>query len=847
MAFVTPVVILLKLVLCVFLISVNGQAQTNHSNIIKLGSSLSPNFTCTTNDLLKNISSSSCWFSPSGLFAFGFYPHRDGFAVGTWMVNQTETTIVWTANRYDPPLSSNTTLELTEKGLLLRTNVTTSDGDHNNVTSKFLVAVPSDDGVDKIGTSSAALLDSGNFVVYGGKNSSDDDSIVWQSFDFPTDTILVGQNLSAGDELVSSVSKTDHSSGIFFLSMQGGGIGNLVLYPVNSSNTSEDAYWVPDTASHFYDNLSLNCTGSLFLGDSYSDQYMVLANGSSSSSYSPADNREKSSSIIYRATLDADGILRTYSHHYKFLMKSITSSVSVEWSALDNQCEVKGFCGFNSFCELKGKKADCYCYPGFAFVNPKSKSLGCYRNFTSDSCKTENNNVNPRTRSYNITSLEKMRWVDNPYSEVPMKKEACSKSCLAECDCWAVLHTSGKCQKFNLPLRYGKIDPTISSTAFFKVERLGNNGNQGPATKPETVTQSRNSQILIVLGSSLGSIAFLCSCLAISSLILYKQRVLRYNKLLKENVNLGSAQDFGLQAFSYSELEEATEGFKEELGRGLFGAVYKGALSNGGNIRAIAVKRLENFVEEGIREFRAEISTIGRTHHRNLVQLLGFCIEGSQRLLVYEFMSNGSLADLLFKATTRPLWKDRVRFILEVAKGMLYLHEECWVHIIHCNLKPQNVLLDDNWTARISDFGFARLLLTPSQYKMSGESVEGKTGYSAPECQKNALISVKADVYSFGIVLLEIICCRRNIDLKVSNNEEIALSSWAYNCFVAGELNKLVEGDQNVDAKRLERMVKVGLWCIQDDPDLRPSMKSVILMLEGTMDVPPLPSNFATV
>ncbi|XP_060969716.1 G-type lectin S-receptor-like serine/threonine-protein kinase LECRK3 [Cannabis sativa] len=296
------------------------------------------------------------------------------------------------------------------------------------------------------------------------------------------------------------------------------------------------------------------------------------------------------------------------------------------------------------------------------------------------------------------------------------------------------------------------------------------------------------------------------------------------------------------EVFSYNELERATEGFKDELGRGLFGAVYKGTLLYGGENRAIAVKRLEKFVEEGIREFRAEMSAIGRTHHRNLVQLLGFCIEDSKMLLVYEFMSNGSLSDLLFKATKQPSWKDRVRLIQEVAKGVLYLHEECAVHIIHGNLKSQNILLDESWTAKISDFGFSRLLLMPSHVQMSKALVEERAAYSAPEWQKNAVMSVKVDVFSFGVVLLETIFFKMNTDVKVSENEEMVLYRRVYNWYKAGELLKLVEGERNVDVRTLERLVRVGLWCTQDDPDLRPLMKTVILMLEGTVDVPRPPT-----
>ena len=170
---------------------------------------------------------------------------------------------------------------------------------------------------------------------------------------------------------------------------------------------------------------------------------------------------------------------------------------------------------------------------------------------------------------------------------------------------------------------------------------LENIGDPGHTNTPAALIESKNNTVLI-LALSLGSVACLCFVFAVSSFIVYKYRYSRYKKLL-EMADLGLAEDCSLQLFSYNELVRATNGFEEEIGRGTFGAVYKGILSESGN-KTIAVKRLEKVVEEGVREFRAEMTTIGRTYHRNLVQLLGFCIEGSKKLLVYEFMSNGSLA-----------------------------------------------------------------------------------------------------------------------------------------------------------------------------------------------------------
>ncbi|XP_054793487.1 G-type lectin S-receptor-like serine/threonine-protein kinase RLK1, partial [Prosopis cineraria] len=354
--------------------------------------------------------------------------------------------------------------------------------------------------------------------------------------------------------------------------------------------------------------------------------------------------------------------------------------------------------------------------------------------------------------------------------------------------------------------------------------------------KPGIRIDDKKSLILTLL-LTLGSISFICLVFGAFIFFFYRRQVYSYTKL-SESASLRFTEDCTLRTFSFDELVNSTGNFKEEVGRGSFGVVYKGAIC--GCNRSIAVKKLDVVVDEGEREFQAEITAIARTHHRNLVQLIGYCIDGSKKLLVYQYMSNGSLADFLFKAEMRLSWRQRVKIALDVARAILYLHEECEVCIVHCNIKPQNILMDEMWTAKLSDFGLARLIM-PEHSSFTTRN-EITSGYMAPEWQKDAsTTSVKVDIYSYGMVLLEIICCRRNTDVKASSTEEIMLSSWAYNCFVRGELSKLVV-DEDVEWNTMERMVKVALWCVQKDLSLRPSMKNVILMLEGLKHIPIPPS-----
>jgi hypothetical protein len=727
------------------------------------------------------------------------------------MMGQPNNTVVWTANRDDEPVSFNATIHLSEEGKLL---LRTEQGNENLIANVSEVAA------------SASMLDSGNFVLYNGS------SVIWQSFDYPTDTILGGQNLTSSDELVSRVSKyvsrvsklvssvsklvssvssSNHSSGRFFLAMQED--GNLVAYPTNSAGESVDAYWASNTTG---DNkglsLYLNHQGFLSM-DTVSKKPVLLAR----SSY-PCNNKTK----IFRATLDADGIFRLYSH---CLENKTSRSVHIEWSALNNQCNVRGFCDFNSYCSGMGTNFDCSCYPGFAFNDPSEKFSGCYKNVTESFCRGTKEG-----KMYDVKAVENILFERYPYSVLHVKKENCCLSCLEDCLCDVALYMNEKCEKYTAPIRYGLKDINISSIAFFKVKAAT---PAAPPMSPTIIIESKKS-LLVFLAIAFGSVTFLCFVIAISTFCVYRDRAYLYEKL---SGIISLAGEFTLRSFSYSELEKATGGFGEELGRGSIGAVYRGTIPGGD--RTVAVKRLEKVLDEGEKRFRAEITVIGQTYHRNLVRLLGFCVEGSRRVLVYEYLRNGTLADLLFQSERRPIWKERVRIALDIARGILYLHEECQACIIHCNITPQNILMDDSWMAKISDFGLSKLLY-PDEIR-SSMALSQSRGHMAPEWQNNALMSVKADIYSFGVILLEIICCRSSIKVDVSTPDEMNLPSWAYQCFAAGQLDKLVK-DEDIEFESLERMVKIGLLCVQHDPASRPCIKNVILMLEGSDDIPAPPA-----
>ncbi|RWR75042.1 Protein kinase domain-containing protein [Cinnamomum micranthum f. kanehirae] len=532
--------------------------------------------------------------------------------------------------------------------------------------------------------------------------------------------------------------------------------------------------------------------------------------------------------VTYRVTLDADGIFRLYSHDFS---SDSSSTPTILWEPFRDGCIVKGLCGLNGFCTLMDTKADCSCPPGFIFVDPDYPFRGCGRNFPRPSC-ARNKKENTK---YSMSSLENTAWLNEPYEfHLSMTKDECRESCLQDCYCEAALYSDGICNKQKLPLSFGRrnVSGTTATTTFIKV------GNGSPADEPSiwpgTPANGRRGVRIEILIACIALAAGSFIGFAIFYFLVYRRHRLRY-EAINNQPNISLTEGISLRSFSYVELEKATECFKEELGKGAFGTVFKGVLSN----KFIAVKRLDNMVEDGEREFQAEMRAIGRIHHKNLVRLLGFSDDGSHKLLVYEYMSNGSLADLIFRPESCPNWEERVRIALDIARGILYLHEDCETQIIHCDIKPQNILMDGSHSAKLSDFGLAKLM-KPDQTK-TFTGIRGTRGYVAPEWHRNMPITVKADVYSFGVVLLEIICCRKNVEKKAPENE-IILSDWAYNCFKAGELTKLIS-EEEVDVSMLEKMLMIGLWCIQDEPSLRPSMKKVVLMLEGIVDIPVPPIN----
>jgi serine/threonine protein kinase len=295
--------------------------------------------------------------------------------------------------------------------------------------------------------------------------------------------------------------------------------------------------------------------------------------------------------------------------------------------------------------------------------------------------------------------------------------------------------------------------------------------------------------------------------------------------------------------YTYSEIKKITNGFKDKLGEGGSGSVYKGKLRSG---RFAAVKILDK-LKDNEQDFMNEVATIGRIHHVNVVQLIGFTVEGSKRALIYEFMPNGSLEKYIFyREGSVSLSNEKMYEIsLGVARGIEYLHKGCDMQILHFDIKPHNILLNDKFVPKVSDFGLAKFYPTNNNI-VSLSAARGTIGYMAPEqFYKNiGRVSDKADVYSYGMLLMEMVGRRKNLNACASHSSQIYFPSWIYDQVSEGKDIEVQEDAMEHEDKTTKKMIIVALWCIQLKPVDRPSMHKVVEMLESdveSLQMPPKP------
>ncbi|EOA15342.1 hypothetical protein CARUB_v10004135mg [Capsella rubella] len=771
-------------------------------------------------------SESSSWRSPSGDFALGFrkITPNDGFTLSIWFDKISNKTIVWHAQ------AVNTTTGLVPNGS--KVTLTKDEG-----------LVITDPGGQELwrslsggSVSRGRMTDEGNFVLF-----RDADEVMWSSFENPTDTLLPNQNIEVGQNLSSRRTETSFKKGRFSLRL--GDDGNLQLLTLNAETVSESdiysTYYESDTNDPNSPGVRLiyNQSGYMYVLQRNNSQFVVKKK-----------DEETSKDVYRRAVLHFDGVFAEY-YHPKGGQEN--SGWVFDWAVPDNICGNSDSlgntaCGYNNICSLSNnQRPRCECPKRFVLKDPSNEYGDCVPDFEMETCGSKDNQtVNSDVNLYEFITLKKTNWPFGDYeSYANYDEERCKASCLNDCFCAAVVFGNNRdlrCWKKKFPLSHGERNPLGDSDTFIKV--LNRTIADGRLI---TEKSSKNRGWLIITCSVLlGTSAFL-NFIFLAMYKKKKKKTSKKNQSRDISVATATANELNLRVFTYGELVEATRDFKEELGRGAFGIVYKGILkvSRGSEV-TVAVKKLDRLAPDNEKEFNNEVKVIAQIHHKNLVRLIGFCNDGQSRMIVYEFLPHGTLASFLFRRP-RPRWEDRRRIAVDIARGILYLHEECSEQIIHCDIKPQNILLDENYCPRISDFGLAKLLMLNQTHTLT--NIRGTKGYVAIEWFKNGPITSKVDVYSYGVMLLEIVCCKKAVDLE----DGVILIDWAYDCFRHGKLKDLIEDDSEAmdDMEMVERYVRTAIWCIQEESGMRPNMRTVTQMLEGVTQVhdPPNPSPFCSI
>ncbi|KAH0458921.1 hypothetical protein IEQ34_011735 [Dendrobium chrysotoxum] len=749
--------------------------------------------------------------SAGGTFELGFINASSPSStfLGIWYHKIPIRKIVWVANRRSPITTRNATLSLTTDG-----NISITVGDVNGGggigaiwSKKYDIKIPS-----------LKLLDTGNLVLIDGAS----DAIIWQSFYVPSNAFLpemeLGLHLTVtrhveNKRLMSWKSLDDPSLGRYSYGLRHAGLSELVVW--NGSNIQyRTGPWTgvswsgfPQMSSDFLLNLSFGFV------DKPNNIYF---------SYESANK-----SVMTLINLDPSGGLQR--------LVWLGGQWKEYWRMPVDRCDKYGTCGPFGVCNVHDPEGVCRCLQGFEPRNLvdwtlRDYSSGCKRKTTLDCSERVDGFVN--------VSGVKPPDTENVTVAAGLGLRDCNAFCLGKCSCVAYVVLQESCLWW------------VGQLMDIKEFAQGTQGGvdlylRVASADFESASRKRTNTDIVAAIIPLGLAFIIFSCFGI-----YALRRKRKHGVGDGCVKGSRGEKMKLSVFDMSTIEIATNNFSDEnkLGQGGFGPVYKGRLGDG---QEIAVKRLSRYSVQGSDEFMNEVMLIAKLQHRNLVHLLGCCIHGEERLLIYEYMPNKSLDFFIFdKAISSQLdWQKRFDIILGIARGLLYLHQDSRLKIVHRDLKVSNVLLDMELNPKISDFGMARIM-RGDQMQERTEKVVGTFGYMSPEYVMHGIFSVKSDVFSFGVIVLEILTGKKNRVFD-SNGSHVSLAGHAWRLWSKNKSLELVDDALKCGypEKEVLRCMQVGLLCVQEGIEDRPTMASVVLMLDSdsmTLPQPKWPGFYPT-
>ncbi|KAF3455471.1 hypothetical protein FNV43_RR00100 [Rhamnella rubrinervis] len=752
-------------------------------------------------------------------FALGFFsPGKSNYRyVGIWYHKITRKTVVWVANRDNPINDTSGFLSIDTKGSLVlfdnndQTVPVWSTNSSSLPTNEYAVA---------------QLLDSGNLVLFQNESKK----LLWQSFDYPTDTMLpnmkIGLDRRTGLNtfLTSWKSEDDPRIGNYSYRINPAGSPQLILYEGQ----------VPWFRAGHWNGIRLS--GSLVFKMDPPLYFTFVNNDTEISFMSSMYNM----SILSRIVVVESG----------FLQRTIWYEQERGWQPLFSSpaepCDQYGHCGAFGLCDPNNTTFfECTCLPGF---EPKSHSEWNFRDGTHGCVRKPGSLICSKGEGF--VKLENIKPPDTSKVVVisGLSLESCEKECLRSCNCTAyasanISEGGSGCLAWHGDLVDTRIFTAGGQDFYLRVDELE---LAQYTKKSKGSVATKRIRIIMV---ALGVIIFI-----IISFIAYwfaKRKRKGHRKLLP-NVNITSQASLpaekleesrtrpDLPFFDITTLITATDNFstRNMLGQGGFGSVYKGQLVNG---QEIAVKRLSKHSGQGMHEFMNEVTVIAKLQHRNLVRLLGCCIHEEEQMLIYEYLPNKSLDYFIFDLTRRAHldWSKQFKIVNGIARGILYLHQDSRLKIIHRDLKASNVLLDASMNPKISDFGMARMF-GEDQIQANTKRVVGTYGYMAPEYAMQGLYSTKSDVFSFGVLLLEIISSRKNTEC-INGSQFVNLIGHVWELWNDGRVLDIVDPAlcQPFSTDEVSRCIHIGLLCVQEEATERPTMSDVIFMLANETTLPP--------
>ncbi|KAL6145098.1 hypothetical protein ACLB2K_055786 [Fragaria x ananassa] len=726
--------------------------------------------------------------SPGGIFELGFFTpgNSQHYYIGIWYKNLPQQTVVWVANRNQPIIDpTSSSLVLLENGNLSLNSLST-------------VAIWSANSTSQARNSTIAmLLDNGNFVI---RNAS---AVLWQSFDHPTDTWLpgarLGYNKLTKEKLILSPWKNrqNPAPGPFSFELVQ---TSLWLFWKSSETYWTSGYWTGKTFSRVPKiEVKYDATVYSFVSNDNARYLTYVAN-----------------SIAYHNTF-IRFMIETTGQMKFFGLDMGSLQWNLLWMDPIEGCDVYASCGAFSICNPPIPQ--CGCLKGFEPTLPnhwelKDYSSGCGRK-TSFHCGEEGNSA--------FLVMENVTYPNSPDSLVVENIDKCRLACLRNCSCTAFAYDNQclvwKGDLFNV--KQPSSDGMLGKVWYLRVA----SSEKNQIIDSKDGNRKRKTTWIVV-----GVLAGIFSLLSI--VLVFVRR--------RQSVGALESLEDPLVLFNYRHLSKATENFSEKLGEGAFGSVFKGILPDS---TPIAVKQLKSLLQ-GEKQFQAEVRTLGAIQHINVLRLRGFCADSTRRLLVYDYVPNGSLQSVLFQKHPLILdWKARYHIAIGIARGLAYLHEDCRDCIIHCDIKPENILLDEEYSPKVADFGLAKLIGRHHSRVLT--TVRGTVGYLAPEWFTGEAITPKADVFSYGKLLFEVISGRRNTEGLDDGLENYTPNRVANVVTRGQDVLTLVDYRLagNADKDELIRACKVACWCIQDEEMDRPTMRQVVQILEGALDVgiPPIP------